>query len=162
MTQIGSIAADLLAEMPIWRDLVRPELISRQRTRERDLAQVGDLLDSQYVYVFAGQDSSNPPVPDPGGITSSSFYLQDFSRGWQPVHQRCHRDRGVNAGDSEFELQQARPVLGVSVATPHSDLTAIGFHQPATDSRKRSACSPAAIRARFRPEHRPPVRTCVI
>jgi flagellar hook-associated protein 3 FlgL len=43
-----------------------------------DLATVADLLDSQYdgVYVFAGQDSSNPPVPNPDQITSSGFFTQ--------------------------------------------------------------------------------------
>ncbi len=78
MTQIGSIAANLLAEMPNLAGLGSSGIDLAAANARRDLAQVGDLLDSQYgsVYVFAGQDSSNPPVPDPGGITSSSFYLQ--------------------------------------------------------------------------------------
>jgi flagellin-like hook-associated protein FlgL len=39
------------------------------------LTQVATLLDTKVgdVYVFAGQDSANPPVPDPQGITSSAF-----------------------------------------------------------------------------------------
>jgi len=39
------------------------------------LTQVANLLDTQVgdVYVFAGQDSSDPPVPDPNNITSSAF-----------------------------------------------------------------------------------------
>ena len=42
------------------------------------LGQVADLLDTQDggVYVFAGQDTSNPPVPDPDNILTSGFYTQ--------------------------------------------------------------------------------------
>jgi flagellar hook-associated protein 3 FlgL len=40
------------------------------------LTQIAGLLDTKVgdVYVFAGQDSNNPPVPDPSTITSSAFY----------------------------------------------------------------------------------------
>jgi flagellar hook-associated protein 3 FlgL len=40
------------------------------------LAQVAQLLDTQVggIYVFAGQDSSTPPIPDPANITQSAFY----------------------------------------------------------------------------------------
>jgi flagellar hook-associated protein 3 FlgL len=40
------------------------------------LQQVAALLNTKVgdVYVFAGQDSNNPPVPDPAGITQSAFY----------------------------------------------------------------------------------------
>ena len=39
------------------------------------LTQVANLLDTKVgdVYVFAGQDSANPPVPDPADINSSAF-----------------------------------------------------------------------------------------
>ena len=39
------------------------------------LTQVANLLDTKVgdVYVFAGQDSANPPVPDPANINSSAF-----------------------------------------------------------------------------------------
>jgi flagellar hook-associated protein 3 FlgL len=39
------------------------------------LVQVANLLDTQVggVYVFAGQDSGNPPVPDPQNINASAF-----------------------------------------------------------------------------------------
>ncbi len=42
------------------------------------LAQVASLLDTKDgdTYVFAGQDSSNPPVPDPDQIGSSGFATQ--------------------------------------------------------------------------------------
>jgi flagellar hook-associated protein 3 FlgL len=64
-----------------------PQLISAQTTGTQALAtlsvsaqdalsQVASLLDTKVgdIYVFAGQDSRTPPVPDPGGITQSAFY----------------------------------------------------------------------------------------
>ncbi len=40
------------------------------------LQQIASLLDTKVgnAYIFAGQDSSNPPVPNPDTITSSAFY----------------------------------------------------------------------------------------
>jgi flagellar hook-associated protein 3 FlgL len=78
MTQIGSIAANLLAEMPTLDGLTTSAVDTVAANARGDLAQVADLLDSQYgdVYVFAGQDTSNPPVPNPDQITSSGFYTQ--------------------------------------------------------------------------------------
>jgi flagellar hook-associated protein 3 FlgL len=40
------------------------------------LQQIAGLLDTKVgdVYIFAGQDSSNPPVPNPDQVTSSAFY----------------------------------------------------------------------------------------
>lgn len=64
-----------------------PQLLSAQSTgtqalqalgvSARDaLSQVAGLLDTKVgnIYVFAGQDSGNAPVPDPGSITQSAFY----------------------------------------------------------------------------------------
>jgi flagellar hook-associated protein 3 FlgL len=78
MTQIGSIAANLLADMPNLEGVDSSEVDNVAANARSDLAQVADLLDSQYdgVYVFAGQDSANPPVPDPDQITTSGFYTQ--------------------------------------------------------------------------------------
>jgi flagellar hook-associated protein 3 FlgL len=78
MTQISSIAAGLLADMPNLESIDSSEVDSVAANARSSLAQVGELLDSQYngVYVFAGQDSANPPVPDPGQITASGFYMQ--------------------------------------------------------------------------------------
>lgn len=78
MTQIGSIAASLLADMPNLTGVDSSEIDSVAADARSDLSQVADLLDTQYngAYVFAGQDSANPPVPDPDQITSSGFYTQ--------------------------------------------------------------------------------------
>jgi flagellar hook-associated protein 3 FlgL len=78
MTQISSIAADLLAEMPTLNGIDSSAIDSVAANARSALVQVGELLDSQYngVYVFAAQDSANPPVPHPDQITTSGFYMQ--------------------------------------------------------------------------------------
>jgi flagellar hook-associated protein 3 FlgL len=78
MAQIGTIAANLLADMPKLQSVDSSQIDSVAAGARSDLAQVAELLNSQYngIYVFAGQDSANPPVPNPGQITSSGFYLQ--------------------------------------------------------------------------------------
>jgi flagellar hook-associated protein 3 FlgL len=78
MSQISTIAANLLADMPDLDGVDSSEIDSVAANARSDLAQVGELLDSQYdgVYVFAGQDSANPPVPKPDQITTSGFYTQ--------------------------------------------------------------------------------------
>jgi flagellar hook-associated protein 3 FlgL len=78
MKQIGVIAANLAARMPALNDLNSAGIDVIAANARSDLAQLGGLLNTQYggVYVFAGQDSSNPPVPDPEHIATSRFYLQ--------------------------------------------------------------------------------------
>jgi flagellar hook-associated protein 3 FlgL len=51
-------------------------LSSLAATANGALQQIATLLDTKVgnVYIFAGQDSSNPPVPDPQTVTSSAFY----------------------------------------------------------------------------------------
>jgi flagellar hook-associated protein 3 FlgL len=45
-------------------------------TARNTLSEIVGLLNTQVgdTYIFAGQDSSNPPIPDAGNITSSAFY----------------------------------------------------------------------------------------
>jgi len=78
MTQIGSIAANLLAEMPSLDGLNPTEVDTVAASARSDLTTMANLLDSQYggVYVFAGQDTSNPPITDPDQITTSGYYTQ--------------------------------------------------------------------------------------
>jgi flagellar hook-associated protein 3 FlgL len=78
MTQIQSIAANLLSEMPTLTGVSSTGIDTVAASARSDLATVADLLDSQYdgVYVFAGQDTANPPVPDPDQIATSGFYTQ--------------------------------------------------------------------------------------
>jgi flagellar hook-associated protein 3 FlgL len=78
MTRISAIAEKLASEMPGLDGLSPSRVDVIAASARSDLAQLGDLLNSQYggVYVFAGQDSSNPPVPDADQITSSGFFTQ--------------------------------------------------------------------------------------
>lgn len=78
MTQIGSIAAGLFADMANLTSLNAAGVDTIAANARSALAEVGDLLNSQYggVYVFAGQDSSNPPVPGADQIATSSFFTQ--------------------------------------------------------------------------------------
>lgn len=78
MTQIQSIASGLLSSLDDLEGADGSEIQTVAATAQQDLAQVANLLDSTNgtTYVFAGTDSSNPPVPDPDNITSSGFYTQ--------------------------------------------------------------------------------------
>ena len=78
MTRIQSIASNLLARLPNLNGINPSAVDTIAATARSDLAQLADLLDSQYagIYVFAGQDSFNPPVPDPDQIASSGFFTQ--------------------------------------------------------------------------------------
>jgi flagellar hook-associated protein 3 FlgL len=78
MTQIQTIASNLLAAMPSL-DGVNPTAVDTAAASARSaLTQLANLLDEQYGgnYVFAGQDTANPPVPNPDQILTSGFYTQ--------------------------------------------------------------------------------------
>jgi flagellar hook-associated protein 3 FlgL len=125
MTQIGSIASNLLAEMPNLTSLDAGEVDTIAATAQSDLSQVAGLLDSQYgdVYVFAGVDSSNPPVPDPNSITSSGFYAQISSAvanlsgaGYAATAAATLAIAGSNsAGTSPFSTYMSQPVANLSL-----------------------------------------------
>ncbi len=78
MKQVQAIASNLLSEMPNLNGLNPTEIDTIAANARNDLAQVAALLDSQYggVYVFAGEDSANPPVPDPNQIATSAYFAQ--------------------------------------------------------------------------------------
>ena len=78
MTQIQQIASNLFGQLNSLQGADGSEISTIAATAQSDLAQVANLLDSTNgtTYVFAGTDSSNPPVPDPDAITSSGFYTQ--------------------------------------------------------------------------------------
>ncbi len=74
LTQIQSIASNFYAQLNNL-DGVDPSEIDSVAANARDaLGQVAELLDTQDggAYVFAGQDTSNPPVPDPDDITNTT------------------------------------------------------------------------------------------
>lgn len=78
LTQIQSIAANFYAQLNNVQS-VDTSWIDGVATAARDaLEQVADMLNTQGggSYVFAGQDTANPPIPASGNILSSGFYLQ--------------------------------------------------------------------------------------
>ena len=75
LSQISSIASNFYAQTDTLNGL-NPSTVDVVAADARAaLQQVAGLLDSTYGndYVFAGQDSQNPPVPDPDAIDSSAF-----------------------------------------------------------------------------------------
>lgn len=78
LSQIQQIGSQFVSDMPNLNALDPQEIDNIASAAQGALVQVADLLDTQDggVYVFGGQDASNPPVPDPGNILSSGFYQQ--------------------------------------------------------------------------------------
>jgi flagellar hook-associated protein 3 FlgL len=76
MTQIQSIASNLMATLPNLNGLNPAEIDAAASNARAALTQVASLLDTKYgaSYVFAGEDSANPPVPSPDQILSSGFF----------------------------------------------------------------------------------------
>jgi flagellar hook-associated protein 3 FlgL len=78
LSEISSIASNFYAQVVNLNGLAPAEVDSIASDAQSALQQVAVLLDSTDAgtYVFAGQDGSNPPVPDPTDIASSGFYTQ--------------------------------------------------------------------------------------
>ena len=78
LTSLQSIAANFYAQLNNVQSVAASEVDSIAAQARDALGQVASLLNSQDggVYVFAGQDSDNPPVPDAGNILTSGFYTQ--------------------------------------------------------------------------------------
>jgi flagellar hook-associated protein 3 FlgL len=76
MGGIERIAADLRARLADLNGLNPASIDAVAAEARLSLARVADLLNSQAAgaYVFAGEDSGNPPVPDADAITSSGFF----------------------------------------------------------------------------------------
>ncbi|HTI83306.1 MAG TPA: flagellin [Acetobacteraceae bacterium] len=75
---IESIAANFYAQLNNLEGVDSSEIDSIAANARDALQQVAGLLNTQYggVYVFAGQDSGNPPVPNSDNILNSGFYTQ--------------------------------------------------------------------------------------
>ncbi len=78
LTRLQSIAANFYAQLNNVQGVNASEVDSIAASARDALRQVASLLDTQDggVYVFAGQDTANPPVPAPGSILTSGFYTQ--------------------------------------------------------------------------------------
>lgn len=80
MTQIQSIASNFYAQLNNVQG-INANAVDNIAASARDaLSQVAQLLDTQDggVYVFAGQDTANPPVPDPNDIANTTVNPTGF------------------------------------------------------------------------------------
>ncbi len=78
LSQIASIANTMYASLASVNNVTPSQIDSVAVSARSALEQVAGLLNTAdgSVYVFAGTDTSNPPVPDADAITSSGFYTQ--------------------------------------------------------------------------------------
>jgi flagellin-like hook-associated protein FlgL len=78
LTRLQSIAADFYAQLNNVQSVNASEVDTIAASARDALRQVAGLLDTQDggVYVFAGQDTANPPVPDPDQITAITYIAQ--------------------------------------------------------------------------------------
>lgn len=81
MTNIQSIAANFYAQLNNINGANAGAVDTIAASARDALSQVASQLDTQYggVYVFAGQDTANPPVPNPDNIadgTANTFFGQ--------------------------------------------------------------------------------------
>ncbi len=76
MSEISSIASNFAAELNTINGTDTSSVATIAASARQALAEVANLLDSAdgTTYVFSGQDSANPPVPNPDDILSSGFY----------------------------------------------------------------------------------------
>ena len=78
LSSISSIASNFMSQLGAVDSLNAQSMATIAASARQALGQVAGLLNTQSgnSYVFAGQDSANPPVPDASNITSSGFYTQ--------------------------------------------------------------------------------------
>jgi flagellar hook-associated protein 3 FlgL len=78
LTQIQQIAQTFVGDMPSLNGLDSQDVDSIASNARDALRQLANLLDTTdgNNYVFSGEDTSNPPVPNPDQILSSNFYTQ--------------------------------------------------------------------------------------
>ncbi len=78
LSQVSDIASSFYAKTDTLNGLDASDVDSVAAAARDALRQVAGLLDSKDgdTYVFGGQDSGTPPVPDPDGIASSGYMTQ--------------------------------------------------------------------------------------
>lgn len=78
LSTIQSIASNFYAQLNNVNNISATNVDTIAASARDALKQVASALDAQDgdVYVFSGQDSGNPPVPDPSNILNSGFYTQ--------------------------------------------------------------------------------------
>ena len=78
LTQIASIAQTFYTDLSNVNNTSGDQITSIAANAKQALSQVASLLDTTNggEYVFSGQDSANPAVPNPNAITSSGMFTQ--------------------------------------------------------------------------------------
>ena len=126
MTQIQQVASNLYAQLNTLNGLDPQSVDTAAASARQSLQQVAGLLDSQDgdTYVFAGQDSGNPPIPNPDQITSGGFYTQisaavaGLGANAGTVTAATLGIAGSNAaGTSPFSAALSQPASSIPVAT---------------------------------------------
>ena len=122
MTQIQQIASNLATQIDTL-NTVSPSGIDTIAAQARSaLAELGSLLDTQNGndYVFAGQDTTNPPVPGPAQPRRShhrGLLRPDRGGRRRPWHQRRGRDHGSDPCDRWVQRGGDVAILRRPVAT---------------------------------------------
>ncbi len=124
MTQVQQIAATFASVIPNLNGIDASEVDSVAAQANAALQQVADVLNTQDAgnYVFAGQDSGNPPVPSANAILSSGFYTQINAavsalsvNGASATAAATLGIAGSNAaGTSPFSIYLSQPVSSIS------------------------------------------------
>lgn len=137
MTQIQSIASNLYGQLNTLSGLDSGSIDTTAASARQALQQVAGLLnttDGGGVYVFAGQDTGNAPVPNADQILSSGFYTQintavsGLGANSITVTAATLSVAASNApGTSPFSAQQSQSASSIPLAT-----TVIGPSQRTT------------------------------
>jgi len=126
MTQIQQVASSLYAQLNSLNGLSAQAVDTLAASARQSLQQVAGLLDSKDGdnYVFGGQDTANPPVPNPDQITSSGFYTQisaavaGLGANAAPVTASTLGIAGSNAaGTCPFSASLSQPAASIPAAT---------------------------------------------
>ena len=131
LTQIQSVASNFFAQLNNIDGTNISEVDGIAATARDALSQVAGLLDTQDggIYVFAGQDTANPPVPNPNNILTSGFYTQINSavtafNGTPPNDAAGVANATFNvatsntAGTSPFSLYMSQPAATLLTQLP--------------------------------------------
>jgi flagellar hook-associated protein 3 FlgL len=126
--QISAIASNFYTQAVNLSGLDPSEVDSIASDAQSALQQVANLLDTTDggEYVFAGQDSQTPPVPDPDAITGSGFFTQIeaavaglAANGGTATSQAVIAIASSNAtGTSPFSAALSQPAAALSGLLP--------------------------------------------
>ncbi len=128
LQQINSIASSFYADTNTLTNLNPSQVDSTAQAAQQALQQVAGLLNSSDggIYVFGGQDSANPPLPDAQNILGSGFFTQIRSAvaglagsGAASVIASTLATAGSNAvGTSPFSAALSQPAAALQAALP--------------------------------------------